>query len=704
MSKSGIVVGVTGEVWARADDGSLRQLSVGDQLTGKETLILAAGATITVSYGAGAEAELVTLEGPQGSGFSIVPPDQDEAFVAPPDLVRMIEEDLLGKDEGEADRAPAERAGDGYRFVQLVRIDQDLETDAVTPLNLARVQEVVPPMTIDWEDPTDEALEWRYSRGREEERPTNRAPEPVPDIRVIQEDETATGNVLDNDGDPENGALAVIRFEVGGQVYSAGETATITGVGTVLIGPDGSYSFTPVSDWNGVVPTITYTVDDGRGGFATSTLDIEVEPVADIAPDAITTRSGDPVTTDVLENDTFENGAAEVTAVTQGEHGTVVINPDGTITYTPNHGYVGPDSYTYTVVAGGVAETTTVTIEVMNTAPEAFPEVETTPEDTPLSGNVLDNDRDPDGDPLRVTGFEVNGQAYPAGETARIPGVGTLVIDPSGNYSFTPDQNWNGSVPTVTYTVTDGNDGGTADSTLDIRVTPVNDAPVPGTLPERSDADSDSITDVDVKSGFSDPEGDGLAYTATGLPPGLTLDPVTGIISGTIDPSASQSSTPGNPAGVYAVVVTADDGHGGRATQTFTWTVDNPSPTATDDANTTDEGTPLVVSAADGVLDNDADPDGDTLVVRAVNGAEANVGTSVGGTNGGTFTLNADGSYDFDPNGQFDDLAVGETRTTRITYTVSDGEGGTDTATLEVTVTGTNDGPVAVGTLPGRSS
>jgi T1SS-143 domain-containing protein len=897
MSKSGTIVGLTGKIWAREIDGTIRLLSVGDKLDGTETLILAAGATITVSYGSGADVEVITFTGPE-SGYGIVAPHDNAAIEATPEVARMIEEQLA-REPDDAYPAEPQRTGDGHRFVQLVRIDQDLETDAISPLDLARVKEVIPPMDVHWGRPELDGLDWRYSRGRDEEQPINRAPEPAPETHVIPEDTVATGNVLANDSDPESRLLTVTQFEVAGQVYTAGETAVLAGVGSIVINTDGSYTFTPVPDWNGVVPTITYTASDsGRGGTVTSTLDIAVEPatdivadvisthsgepitsnvlgndtfenddaavtavtegahgtvvinpdgtvtytpddgyvgpdsytytvtsggvtetttvmievtntvpvaapevettpedtqlggnvldndgdgdgdpliiaqfeiggqaymagqtaviagvgtillnadgsyafvpvadwngtvptvtytvidgnqggattstlditvtpVGDVAPNAITTHAGEPVTTDVRDNDTFENADAEVTAVTQGAHGAVVINPDGTVTYTPGDGYVGPDSYSYTVTSGGVTETTTVTIEVTNAVPTALPEVETTPEDTPVSGNILDNESDADGDPLRVTQYEVGGQVYAAGQTAILAGIGTILINADGDYTFTPAANWNGTVPTITYTVSDGNQGGTATSTLDINVTPVNDAPDAIGLPARVDTDADIITGIDVTGGFSDIEGDTLSYTATGLPAGLTLDPVTGLISGTIDNSASQAGTAGNPAGVYTVVVTADDGQGGTVSHSFTWTVTNPVPDAVDDANATDEATPLTVSAAAGVLGNDSDPDGDTLTVSAVNGAAASVGAVVAGTSGGSFTLNADGSYDFDPNGAFEDLAAGETRATSITYTVSDGEGGTDTATLEVVVTGVNDAPVPVGTLPGQSN
>ena len=72
----------------------------------------------------------------------------------------------------------------------------------------------------------------------------------------------------------------------------------------------------------------------------------------------------------------------------------------------------------------------------------------------------------------------------------------------------------------------------------------------------------------------------------------------------------------------------------------------------------------------------------------------ASVGKATAGSGGGSFTIRADGSWDFDPGTAFNDLAAGVTRTTSVVYTASDGSL-TDTATLTVTVTGTNDGLTA---------
>jgi len=114
--------------------------------------------------------------------------------------------------------------------------------------------------------------------------------------------------------------------------------------------------------------------------------------------------------------------------------------------------------------------------------------------------------------------------------------------------------------------------------------------------------------------------------------------------------------------------------------------VNNP-PVAEDDAATTDEDNPVTVNAP-GVLDNDSDPDvGDTLTVTAVD---------TSGTIGLVNAWNADGSFTYDPNGQFEYLQAGNSTTDSFIYTVSDGYGGNDTATVIVTVNGVNDPPVAI--------
>ena len=114
--------------------------------------------------------------------------------------------------------------------------------------------------------------------------------------------------------------------------------------------------------------------------------------------------------------------------------------------------------------------------------------------------------------------------------------------------------------------------------------------------------------------------------------------------------------------------------------------VNNP-PVAEDDAAITDEDSQLIV-AAPGLLSNDSDPDvGDTLTVTAVD---------TSGTVGVVNAWDADGSFTYNPNGQFEYLQAGNSTIDSFIYTVSDGNGGTDTATVTITINGVNDPPVAV--------
>ena len=93
--------------------------------------------------------------------------------------------------------------------------------------------------------------------------------------------------------------------------------------------------------------------------------------MVDAKNDSFTTHSNVPLinnASDLLPNDTFSNGDKAVTSVTQPTNGTLSY-VNGVLTYTPNRGFVGTDSYIYTVTSGGVTERATVTINVTNLAP-----------------------------------------------------------------------------------------------------------------------------------------------------------------------------------------------------------------------------------------------------------------------------------------------------------------------------------------------
>lgn len=118
-----------------------------------------------------------------------------------------------------------------------------------------------------------------------------------------------------------------------------------------------------------------------------------------------------------------------------------------------------------------------------------------------------------------------------------------------------------------------------------------------------------------------------------------------------------------------------------------------PTPDAVDDNISANEDSP-VTFAAPGILDNDTPDD---LSVDQVNGQEVDTGISITFTAGGVATIDPDGEVVFNPSGSttYNALAVGESTTESFTYTVTDGLGGTDSATATITIDGVNDAPVA---------
>ncbi len=155
----------------------------------------------------------------------------------------------------------------------------------------------------------------------------------------------------------------------------------------------------------------------------------------------------------------------------------------------------------------------TINIAPVNDDPVAVDDFKSTPEDTPVSGSVITNDTDVDGDQLIVTQFVINGSTYQAGSLAAIPDIGTLKIEKDGTYTFTPALNYNGNVPTVSYTVSDGN-GGTDVGDLFISVNNDNDKPV--IFDENlTVCSNDVLTGNILSNGDVDPDGTPLTVNTT---------------------------------------------------------------------------------------------------------------------------------------------------------------------------------------------
>ena len=295
------------------------------------------------------------------------------------------------------------------------------------------------------------------------------------------EDTTITGTLTATDPD---GLADGTVFTVSGAASN----------GTATIDPaTGAWNYIPNADYNGT-DSFTVTITDDAGNTTTQVIDLTVNPVADIVDDTASTNEDTPVTTQVLTNDSFE-GSPVVTAVTPGTHGTVAINPDNTVTYTPDANYNGSDSYTYTVTSGGVTETATVTVTVnpANDVPVANADVATAVEaggvnngtaGTDPTGDVLVNDTDVDvGDTMTVTA--VSGVAAGTVGSSTAGNYGTLLLNAGGSYTYTVNNNdatvqalnvGQTLVDTFTYTMQDAA-GAPSSTTLTVTIDGANDAP-----------------------------------------------------------------------------------------------------------------------------------------------------------------------------------------------------------------------------------
>jgi VCBS repeat-containing protein len=141
--------------------------------------------------------------------------------------------------------------------------------------------------------------------------------------------------------------------------------------GSLQLNSDGSFTYTPQSNFNGT-DNFTYHATDGTQNSNTAVVTITIQPIND-SPDAIddvaTTPSGVMATIDVLINDSDPEGdSLIIVSVTQGANGTVTT--DGSVvTYTPNPGFSGTDTFTYSISDGsGGIDTANVDITVFSCA------------------------------------------------------------------------------------------------------------------------------------------------------------------------------------------------------------------------------------------------------------------------------------------------------------------------------------------------
>ncbi|ELB2904010.1 tandem-95 repeat protein, partial [Vibrio alginolyticus] len=415
---------------------------------------------------------------------------------------------------------------------------------------------------------------------------------------------------------------------------------------------NGIATFTPTADWNGS-EALTFTATDPSGESVSQTVNFTVAPVADIVADNATVVEDTATIIKVLGNDTFEGDDKVVSLDTNHDpaNGTVSVNPDGSVTYTPNDNYHGTDSFTYIVTSGGVSESTTVNIDVtpVNDAPVATNDNAVTDEDTPVTIDVLPNDTDIDGDTLRI-------------DSASVPSDQGTVEIVDGKLVFTPAENFHGDAE-ITYTVTDGSL--TDQATVNVTVNAVNDTPVvESSIADQALAEDFTPYSIDLNTAFSDVDNaDGeLTFSVSGNS-NIQVAIVNGIA--TFTPTADWN-------GSETLTFTATDPSGESVSQTVNFTV-APVADIESDRATVVEDTPTIIK----VLGNDTFEGDDKAVSLDSNNGPAN----------GTVSVNPDGSVTYTPNDNFHG-------TDSFTYIVTSG-GVSESTTVNVDVTPVNDAPVA---------
>ena len=379
-----------------------------------------------------------------------------------------------------------------------------------------------------------------------------------------------------------------------------------------------------------------------------------------------------PTATGVLANDSDADGdSLTATVVTSPGSGTLVLDSDGSFTYTPDGDFTGTDSFTYRATDGvASSNTATVTITVYadndeNSAPVSSSDSYSVNEDATLTisttSGVLANDSDSDGDTLTAT--LVSELSH-----------GTLSFNTDGSFSYVPEDNYYGT-DSFSYFASDGSLTSST-TTATLTVASVNDAPVGAS--DAYEVDEEGTLSDDASSGVldndTDVEGDSLTASVSAGPSNGTL---------TLNSDGSFTYTPdADFSGTDTFTYVASDGADDSDDVTVTITVNeiNDAPVSKDDSYEIDEDTILAIDAIYGVLGNDSDSDGDTLTAALVDEPDH-----------GTLVFNTDGSFTYTPEADF-------SGTDSFTYTSNDGATDSDYATVTIDLLEVDD--PAVVTLP----
>jgi VCBS repeat-containing protein len=452
-------------------------------------------------------------------------------------------------------------------------------------------------------------------------------------------------------------------------IFPSGARLTVNADGTFYFDPNGVFEYLPAGQ--SAMEQFSYTISDGQGGISLATVTLSVEGVND-APISVDDSFGTMedvslVAGSVLINDIDVDLVTILTAnlIDGPSHGSLTLNTNGTFSYVPNTDFNGADVFTYVANDGysdsGVA-TVVIQVAPANDEPVARDDMLTANTGTPLLGNVLANDTDPDGDTLTVVAIAgvTPGDATPKIVITEIMANPADVSDTNGEWfevynasAFPVDLNG--------WTIRIGSNEMLVSRPVPLVVTSggffvfaANDDPsANGGLPNVGyETGPLGLTNAGTSIVLVDPEGneiDQVDYSGGNFPPDV------------------------EGRSLYLVDAASDNSQGEfwKNTEFISYGGLN-------------YGTPGQVNPQFG---GGVDPNA------------PQVGEQVTLASGAVLTLNADGSFAYETNGAFDDLAMGETATDGFSYTVSDGNGGVDTAVASIEIIGVrpaNHAPIAV--------
>ncbi|RNE66899.1 CshA/CshB family fibrillar adhesin-related protein [Cryobacterium tepidiphilum] len=444
------------------------------------------------------------------------------------------------------------------------------------------------------------------------------------------------------------------------------------------------------------------------------TLEVEL-PTPTANPDTASTGQNTAVTLDPAANDTVHPSrpvttvivpasvrlidpgtSTEVTSLSVAG-GSFSVDPStGGVAFTPAAGFSGavtPVTYRVADSEGQLAEST-LTVTVAAVAPVAVADAASTDQGSARTVSVLGNDQPGNAatplDPASVVLLGSSGAVVSdAGKTLTVSGEGVYRVAATGTVTFTPDPSFTGTATPVTYRVADA-DGTTDDAALTITVDPVAPRATADT------ATTEQNTPVTASPAGNDRPGvDGGAAVdpATVRLRDATSDPVTTVVTtdGTFTVDTDSGDVTFAPAqgfvGTSAVPYQVADENAQVSASSLTVTVTAVAPVAVADAASTDQGSAVTLP----VLDNDRagnaatrlDPAG-VVLLGSTAGVVSDAGETLTVAGEGVYRVAADGTVTFTPAAAFTGTA------TAVTYRVADIDGGTDDATITVTV-----GPVA---------